>query len=208
MKIKVCGMREPKNIRLVSSLEPDYMGFIFYKNSKRYVGKNFITPEISKSVEKVGVFVNQKFQQVIDLAGIYQIGTLQLHGDESPQLCDNLREQFTIIKAFSMDENFDFKILDKYQNVVDYFLFDAKGLGYGGNGTSFDWNLLEAYDNEIPLILSGGIGLHNLNNLLEFIKKTSLNVAAIDVNSSFEISPGLKDIQKIKTAINLIKTNK
>lgn len=216
MKLKVCGMREPKNIAEVLELSPDYIGFIFYEKSKRYVGDTF-QPDLQavKGVQRVGVFVNHSLDFIFSQVVRYQLDMIQLHGDESAEFCAAVKspihrgardipKHVQTVKAFSVDENFDFQILEDYKPHCDFFLFDTKGKDYGGNGITFDWNILKQYDNTVPLLMSGGISLENVEELLQFIQETQLNVHAIDVNSRFEIEPGFKDIDKLKKLRNYI----
>ncbi len=194
-------MRDYDNIKAVAQLQPDYMGFIFYEHSKRLVGNEFVLPAIDKSIVKVGVFVNQNINQIEKIANNHGIKYLQLHGDETPEVCENLRGKgFSIIKAFSMESDFDFNKLKPYKAYINYFLFDTKGEGYGGTGKSFNWDLLKNYDQEMPFFLSGGI---SLNNADEALKIKGMNLHAIDVNSGFEVVPGLKDILKLKKLFEL-----
>ncbi|RRN77278.1 phosphoribosylanthranilate isomerase, partial [Pseudoxanthomonas sp. SGD-10] len=138
LKIKVCGMKYESNIKDIASLEPDLLGFIFYPKSKRFIGLDFdrtYLQDINKSIEKVAVFVNALQHEIVEFSRLYGISTLQLHGDESPDLCLNLKnEGFTVIKAFGVNEDFDFKLLNSYSDAVDYFLFDTKTTDYGGSG--------------------------------------------------------------------------
>jgi phosphoribosylanthranilate isomerase len=198
-KLKICGMRYADNVREVAALKPDYMGFIFYEKSKRFIGKNFnpaIIDSLPKETTPVGVFVNPSLDDIYEA---YDKGfmTVQLHGDESPDFCSELDAAACIssIKAFRIDENFDFKILKPYKSVCPYFLFDTQTEGYGGSGRKFNWRLLEKYDNEVPFFLSGGISLEDAE---EINKLEGLNIHAIDINSRFELNPGMKDVAKIK----------
>lgn len=203
MKLKVCGLRDKQNIEQVAQLQPDFMGFIFYPKSKRYVGDDFVMPEITNDIKKVGVFVNADFDKVFHTVVKYNLDAVQLHGDEDAYYCEDLFINFAqnlstknvmIIKAFGVDDNFDFSALEPYQSFCDYFLFDTKTKDYGGSGHQFNWNVLDKYDNKKPYFLSGGIGLDEMKNL----SKLKIPAFAIDVNSKFEIEPGLKDIEKIK----------
>ncbi|MCF1421176.1 phosphoribosylanthranilate isomerase [Mangrovimonas futianensis] len=200
MKLKVCGMKYGENIKAVSQLQPDYIGFIFYDQSARYFDGDI--PEISESIKKVGVFVNASMDEIITKINTYQLQAVQLHGDESPDLCNALKHQFPqleIIKVFSISNHFDFKKLQPYETYVDAFLFDTKGILPGGNGYTFDWNALEGYPSEKPFILSGGIGLDEVPQLKTFLKSPlSKHCLAVDINSQFEIEPGLKNVQKLK----------
>jgi phosphoribosylanthranilate isomerase len=194
MKLKICGMKYPDNITEVASLLPDYMGFIFWEKSARYF--NGIIPDLPKSIKKVGVFVNQSQEEIISRVSTYDLQAIQLHGHESVEFCQELKSKIDasieLIKVFSADENFDFEVLKPYESVCDYFLFDTKGKLPGGNGTTFDWKILNKYNSAKPFFLSGGIGLEELEIVKE-ISKTNLPIYAIDVNSKFEIEPGLKD---------------
>lgn len=200
MKLKICGMRSAENIQAVAELSPDFMGFIFYEKSPRSV-INALDKEtlesLPKSIKKIGVFVNASYEEIKKQLAEYQLDGVQLHGSESPELCLQIKqEDIFVFKAFSVDEHFDFDTTTPYKNTVDYFLFDTKGkTGYGGHGVAFDWNILEQYDNEIPFLLAGGVGLENID---EVKKRTHLNLLGIDVNSRFEIEPALKDVAKLK----------
>ena len=198
MKLKVCGMKYQDNILAVADLQPDYLGFIFYEKSTRYFqGK---IGEISKSIKKAGVFVDEEIDTVIDLIKSHALQAIQLHGNESPAYCDELKSHhIEVIKVFSILNEFDFNILKPYEHVCDYFLFDTKGKLPGGNGYGFDWSILNNYPSTKPFFLSGGIGLNEIENIKNFMKSESSKYCyAIDVNSKFEINPGLKDIEKLK----------
>lgn len=196
--IKVCGLRD--NIGEVLALKPDYVGFIFYPKSPRFVGKQFDMPTIDSSISKVGVYVNEEKEFVVDAVKSYQLDYVQLHGDEIPEVCEFLKSNgIGVIKAFRLDGAFDFKQLDAYKDMVDYFLFDTKTGKYGGSGKTFEWELLSNYKLDKEYFLSGGIGLENLDDL----KKINLEkVHAIDVNSRIEVSPGLKDVRLLKKLFN------
>mgnify|MGYP003608595783 CR=1 FL=1 len=194
MKLKICGMKYPENITEVGSLLPDYMGFIFWEKSARYF--DGIIPDLPKSIKKVGVFVNQSQEEILSKISKYDLQTIQLHGHESVEFCQELKNKIDpkieLIKVFSADENFDFEVVKPYESVCDYFLFDTKGKLPGGNGTTFDWRILKQYNSTKPFFLSGGIGLEEIEIIKE-ISKTNLPIYAIDVNSKFEIEAGLKD---------------
>lgn len=193
MKLKICGMKYPDNILEVSQLLPDYLGFIFYEKSSRYFDGEI--PKIPKSIKKVGVFVNQTSEEIISKIEKYDLDVIQLHGEETPDFCQNLRqEKVEIIKVFSVDDDFDFELLKEYENVCDYFLFDTKGKLHGGNGVTFNWEILKKYTSSKPLFLSGGIGIEEISK----IKTLNVPIYAIDVNSKFEIEPGLKDTTLLK----------
>ena len=205
-KLKVCGMKYPDNIRKLSELKPDFIGFIFYDKSKRFIGDrlNINKLNIDETIEKVGVFVNASIKYILDEVQKYGLNLVQLHGNESPEFCNELQQQnIKISKAFQVGEDFDFSELANYQAVCDYFLFDTKTTLYGGSGKKFNWQILEKYDNRKPFFLSGGIGLEDIG---EIRKLKNLNIYAIDINSKFEIEPGVKDIEKIrkfKEALNI-----
>lgn len=197
MKWKVCGMREVENIREVALLNPDYMGFIFYEKSPRNftTSKDIFPFDSLKNIKKTGVFVNASLTFIQERVALYQLNAIQLHGDETPEMCAAIQQQgLEVIKAFGIDEGFDFAHLKSFKKVCDYFLFDTKGISYGGNGKTFDWKLLEEYDNEVPLFLSGGLETEHLEKIKEL---SWLNIYALDINSRFEVSPGKKDLNKI-----------
>jgi len=194
MKLKICGMKYPENILEVGALLPDYMGFIFWEKSARYCNGN--VPELIKTIKKVGVFVDQSQEEILEKVEKHNLQAVQLHGHESVEFCSDLKEKLPkkieIIKVFSADENFDFESINPFENVCDYFLFDTKGKLPGGNGTTFDWSILKKYNSKKPFFLSGGIGMNELK-AIEEISKTNLPIYAVDVNSKFEIEPGLKN---------------
>lgn len=203
VKLKICGMRYPVNIQEVGALSPDFMGFIFYDQSPRFVSTGFRIPQgLLKQIKKVGVFVDDSFERVFDTVNKHKLDFAQLHGDETVIFCEKLRQaEIGVIKAFSIDEDFDFKRLDPYKKVCDFFLFDTKGKYRGGNATSFDWGLLQRYDQEVPFFLSGGVSLSNIEQALQL---KGLNLYGIDVNSGVELNPGVKDVDKIKELIKII----
>jgi phosphoribosylanthranilate isomerase len=191
MKLKICGMKYPDNILEVGALLPDYMGFIFWEKSARYF--NGTIPELIKTIKKVGVFVNESVDNIVEKVNQHDLQAVQLHGKESAVFCGELKNKLDpkieIIKVFSVGEDFDFEQLQPFEALCDYFLFDTKGKLPGGNGTTFDWNLLKKYKSDKPFFLSGGIGIEEI----AAIKDLKLPVYAIDVNSRFEIEPGLKN---------------
>ena len=195
MKLKVCGMREPDNIAALSALQPDYMGFIFWAPSSRYVSE--VTPVLDKSIKKTGVFVDASVDYIQSSISAHQLQAVQLHGEETPGYCQLLQGfGVEVIKAFSVKDAFDFSMLEAYENSCDFFLFDTKGALPGGNGYTFDWSLLKEYPSQKPFFLSGGIGLENTQEIKELLN-TDLPLYAIDVNSKFELAPGLKKIKDI-----------
>ncbi len=194
VRIKICGMKFPKNILEVGTLLPDFMGFIFWGKSSRYFEGEI--PMLPKSIKKVGVFVDESFEIVVSKIDKYKLDCIQLHGNESIEFCQKLKEiPIEIIKVFSIKDNFNFEILREFENVCDYFLFDTKGKLPGGNGTTFDWNLLKKYPSNKPFFLSGGIGIEEIN----LLKDMNLPIYGIDVNSKFETEPGLKKTELLKS---------
>jgi phosphoribosylanthranilate isomerase len=200
MKIKICGMKYPDNILEVGALLPDYMGFIFWEKSARYFDGTI--PELPKSIKKVGVFVNAPLDEILEKIKTHDLQAVQLHGDESVEFCELLKKKIPnltdVIKVFPILDTFDFEILNPYEKVCDFFLFDTKGKLPGGNGTTFDWSVLKNYSSTKLFFLSGGIGLEELDAVKEILK-TSLPIHAIDVNSKLEIEPGLKNINFVRT---------
>ena len=197
MKLKICGMKYSENILEVSQLLPDYIGFIFWKKSSRYFDSEI--PKINKSIKKVGVFVDATLEEIISKIKKYNLNAIQLHGNESAEFCKKLKQKnIEIIKVFSVNDDFNFSILEPFEKGCDYFLFDTKGKLPGGNGITFNWQILKKYKSTKPFFLSGGIGLHDIEN----IKKLNLPIYAIDVNSKFEIEAGLKNIELLKSFKN------
>lgn len=199
-------MKYPDNILEVGSLLPDYMGFIFWGKSARYF--DGVLPNLPQSIKKTGVFVNASQEDIVSKVSQYDLQAVQLHGHESVAFCQELQEKLAksieIIKVFSVDSTFDFDELKPFETVCDYFLFDTKGKLPGGNGTTFDWKVLQQYPSQKPFFLSGGIGLEEFD-LVNEIVKTDLPIYAIDVNSKFEIEAGLKnkeELHRFKQKIN------
>lgn len=205
MKLKICGLKFKDNIVQVAALKPDYIGFIFYPKSKRFVGEDFQMPALSPEIKKTGVFVNASPEYVKLKVEQYKLDMVQLHGDETPEYCQQIRSFVKVMKAFGIDEHFDFKALELYKNCCDYFLFDTKTSEYGGSGKQFNWDVLKKYDNSVPFFLSGGLGLEEIEKLQ--ITNYKLNIIAVDVNSRFEIEPGLKDVKKLKQVGILLQNN-
>jgi len=205
--LKICGITH--NIAGVAELQPDYLGFIFYDKSPR-----FFEGEISSlplGIKKVGVFVDEKVSKIIELCIKYSLDVIQLHGNETKEYVLDLQGYLTLYcpdvliwKVFSVDDNFDFGQLSVFEKKVDAFLFDTKGTEKGGNGYTFNWEILKNYPSKKPFILSGGIGLEEIAELKEFLK-TDLPIHAIDVNSKFEIEPGMKDVSALKKFICTMK---
>lgn len=207
-------MREPENIRQVAETGIDWMGFIFYAHSARSIdnGKWKIDNERKNSslnnfqLKRVGVFVNATPEEMMETAAHYRLDYLQLHGNESPDICFTLHKRgYAIIKAFSIATEEDLKPVADYEGRADYFLFDTKCSSYGGSGKQFDWSVLSAYKGQTPFLLSGGINPDSVEALRNF---SHPKLAGIDLNSGFETSPGMKDAEKLKTFIDKIKNKK
>lgn len=205
MKIKVCGLRNPENIKAIAALRPDYMGFICYDKSPRYVAlvSTDVLRSIPSEIVKTGVFVNETKEGIENAMVKFGLNAIQLHGDESPEFANAFRDKLTVIKAFGVDDNFDFGSLDAYADSVDYFMFDTKTLAYGGSGKTFNWDILDKYTLNKPFFLSGGISLDNLEQI-KTIKHPQFY--AVDLNSKFEIEPGLKDLQKLEQAFKILRS--
>jgi phosphoribosylanthranilate isomerase len=206
MKLKVCGLKHEHNIIEMAQLPIDYMGFIFYKKSPRFVAEHLsfdFARTIPKHIKKIGVFVNEPSYAILNTIAHYDLQMVQLHGDESPELCAELKPYVKVIKAFQIEDNFDFKQLESFLTVVDYFLFDSPTQNYGGSGISFNWQALKKYNYDIPFILSGGINEEHI----EVIKQLNIpQLFAIDINSKFETEPGIKNVEKIKHFILKLNT--
>jgi phosphoribosylanthranilate isomerase len=206
MKIKVCGMRDKANLAQLVELKPDFIGFIFYDKSPRFVGdlldENFVKG-IPKPIKKVGVFVNSNPDYILRIVKKYDLQFIQLHGHETPDFCRNLKSRgVNVIKAFSIDESFNFGTLNNYKPHCDYFLFDTKGQSLGGNGIAFDWKILERYQySDKPFFLSGGLSLENISQ----VKDLGIKVYGLDVNSKFETEPAIKDIEKLRQLIGIVR---
>ena len=202
MKIKVCGMRLASNIKDLGNLNIDFMGFIFYAKSSRNVERLPVI-KIPKKIKRVGVFVNASIEEIEQRAKEFSLNYIQLHGDESPEFCKKLQKKgYALFKAFAVDDAFDFKVLEAYEDCCAYFLLDAKGTSYGGNGIQFDWRILDQYTSKKPFFLSGGIDLKSIQSVLNLELP---QLYGIDVNSKFELSPAVKDILKVKELVTKIR---
>ncbi len=204
LALKVCGMKY--NTAEVAQLRPDYLGFIFYDKSPRNFEGHF--PKIDASIKKVGVFVDEKVELIVNTLEKYQLDVIQLHGHESHEICRLLKStEKKIVKVFSIKNEFDFTVLEPYEDVVDYYLFDTKGKLPGGNGYTFNWNVLKDYPSTKPYFLSGGIGLNEIEKIKEFIESLASKYCyALDVNSKFETEPGLKKINELKKFKTSLRT--
>lgn len=209
MRLKVCGMTKLEQVRQLDAMGVEFAGFIFYPKSPRYV-KKFNLSAIDLKREKlkinpVGVFVNEKSEEVLKIVDQYHLHMVQLHGDESPKYCEHISNHITTIKAFRIgpEENIEWKIFP-YIDVVDMFLFDTVGVNFGGTGQQFDWNLLGNARINKPFFLSGGIGPDDAEAVKTFAAGQK-NFFAADVNSKFEVSPGIKDMESVKRFVEQLK---
>jgi phosphoribosylanthranilate isomerase len=209
MIIKICGMRESTNIKEIAQLKPDWMGFIFYPKSKRYVGDRYDTDPILSLMPEIrttGVFVNEDIDLLLSTATKYHLDLIQLHGNESPSYCQRVTDKgLKVIKALGIYQNFKWNALEPYLPVCDYFLFDTSTKEYGGSGQKFDWNILTGYRYNKPFLLSGGIKPEDAGMICSL---SHPQFAGIDINSGFETEPGIKDPEKVKYFINEIRTSK
>jgi phosphoribosylanthranilate isomerase len=211
MRIKVCGMTKAEQVLQLDELGVEFAGFIFYPKSPRYVLSHMSKEQLKKikgkHINKVGVFVNtpvEEVLQMVDACGLYLV---QLHGDENPRYCEQIANYVTVIKAFRLREGEEILWRAKdYQEAADMFLFDTEGAGYGGTGKKFNWDLLKGGNVRKPFFLSGGIQPEDEALLKEFEKEpVAKDLFAIDINSKFELAPGLKDMDKIESFIKAIK---
>lgn len=207
MKIKVCGMKNAANMAAICQLDPDYMGFIFYPASTRFVGD--FGPELIPALDsltnivRTGVFVDESPDVILRLVKLWHLDAVQLHGAESPEICGELQNVgLEVIKAFGVDDGFEFNQLDKFEPFCDYFLFDTKTKQHGGSGRAFNWKVLANYRLSKPYFLSGGLGPENINDVQGLHDE---RLYAVDLNSKFEISPGIKDVKSLKQAFKQLK---
>lgn len=221
-KLKVCGLTQLAQIRELVALKIDFLGFIFYEKSPRYVLNHLNLDEISEINHqgKVGVFVNEDLEKIIEIAEKSDLNFIQLHGDESDdfilELRKKLKPEVGIIKVIRIGNQesevrskigkvFDSAQTDNQQPaMINYLLFDTDSKAFGGTGKSFDWNILNEIEIPLPYFLSGGISLENFHQL----KTINQQPFALDINSKFEIEPGIKDLEKIKEFINKYKSPK
>jgi phosphoribosylanthranilate isomerase len=193
LKIKICGMRDAENIKAVDALHPDYLGFIFYSISPRYIAPGSCLPDTK--AQKVGVFVNASMEEIIKTTREHGIATIQLHGNENTWFCCDLTDLgYKVIKAFRIDENVDIEYISEYQGCCEFFLYDTKAKAVGGTGKKFDWNILTELDPLGPFFLSGGIGPDDVATIKSLNLK---NLIGLDLNSRFELEPALKDVDKL-----------
>lgn len=208
MRVKVCGITQASQAIKIKEAGADFGGFIFYPPSVRYVYKSMSAAQIKKlrDINKVGVFVNAGVDTVlrtVDECGLYLV---QLHGDESPRYCEKISQYITVVKAFRIqpDDNIAWKIKDYYE-AADMYLFDTEGTNFGGTGKKFDWQLLKDMNINKPFFLSGGIAPDDVESIKAFMQQpVAKDLFAIDINSRFETTPGIKDIEKVRSFINSV----
>jgi len=195
LKVKVCGNTQSKNLKEVCNLQPDFIGFIFYDKSKRFVdSSDEIKQPLGVDAKRVGVFVNASEQEIVQKAEEFELDYIQLHGDETPEFCSKINQIKPVFKAFQVNNNFNFNILNIYLSSCYAFLFDTSSNQHGGSGKKFDWGLLQDYTLEKKFMLSGGIN----ENDAEIINNIDHpKMMGIDLNSKFETRPGIKDITKL-----------
>jgi phosphoribosylanthranilate isomerase len=200
MEIKVCGMRERDNCyQLVQEVNPDWMGLIFYPKSPRLVSAESTDWLVELPIKKVGVFVGEEQSEIRCKAALFRLSALQLHGGESVEVVKQLKKdtELEIWKVFGVGENLDWKLMEEFVPHVDRFLFDTATASKGGSGKTFDWKLLKDYPFEKGFFLSGGLRLEHATEILE-LGKDIPQLLGVDVNSGFEVAPGLKHIPDLK----------
>lgn len=207
MKIKICGMKNAENIHQILALQPDWIGFIFYPFSPRNVEED-LASEIQDFdwvlTNRVGVFVESDLPFILKKAELFNLTWIQLHGKYELSLIKELRQQFKIIKAIPVATTYDIQLAAEYQDEVDMILFDTKTPLHGGSGQRFDWGVLSAYKATVPFLLSGGLSPDCLEDLMHFEHPA---FEGIDLNSGFELSPGIKDISRLESFVSNLKFN-
>jgi phosphoribosylanthranilate isomerase len=212
MRVKVCGMTEIDQVRQLDAMGVDFAGFIFYPKSPRYVVRHLTGEQVKKArlrLGKVGVFVNATYDEVMKQVDSYGLDMVQLHGDETPRFCEQLSNYITVIKVFRLgeDDPIDW-IIRPYQESCDMFLFDTEGVGYGGTGKKFNWDVLKPSHIDKLFFLSGGIEPGDMDRLKQFEKEpVARKMFSIDINSKFEISAGVKDLKKVRAMVDGLKKN-
>lgn len=203
MRIKVCGMTEIDQVEKLADIGISFAGFIYYPKSPRYVFRHLTTSQIKRvnNINKVGVFVNASVEEVLHMVDECRLHIVQLHGDESPKYCERIADYVSVVKAFRISDNDSIEwMINPFMDVCDMFMFDTMGAGYGGTGKKFDWNMLKGSNIGKPFFLSGGIQPEDTSALLEFSNQpVAKAMFAIDINSKFETSPGIKDMHKVES---------
>jgi phosphoribosylanthranilate isomerase len=206
MRVKVCGMTQLEQVEKLHTVGATFAGFIFYPKSPRYVLRHLTTSQIKKenNINKVGVFVNASVDHILQMVDECRLHMVQLHGDESPKFCEKIADYISVVKAFRLSDNDHIEwMIRPYMNVCDMFLFDTEGAGYGGTGKKFNWSVLEGSVIGKPFFLSGGIQHNDTEKLKVFSQEPVANALfAIDINSKFEVSAGVKDMGKVEHFIS------
>lgn len=209
LKIKICGMTDVQNTKEICSYNPDFIGFIFYSRSLRFVGKNpdsALFSVVPDHIQKVAVFVNESYERMLDITQKYNFSALQLHGMESPEICKAFKlKGMTVIKVFPGDQVGNAQLLKEYEADVDYFLYDTPVKSFGGSGRKFDWSHLQDIEIKKRFFISGGIAAEDAESLLQL--ENPLLFAA-DINSRFETSPGIKDSRMVRSFVKKIRNEK
>lgn len=209
MRVKVCGMTQPDQVEALADQGVTFAGFIFYPKSPRYVFKHMNITQIRKvnNINKVGVFVNATIEEVLHLVDECRLSMVQLHGDEPPKYCEKIADYVSVVKAFRLSDNDSVEwMIRPYMDVCDMFMFDTMGAGYGGTGKKFDWSVLKNSTVGKPFFLSGGIDPGDEESLKAFAREpVAKALFAIDINSKFEVAPGVKDMEKVKEFVAHLK---
>ncbi len=209
MRVKVCGIANQEQLTALHTTGATFGGLIFYPKSPRYVLRHMTTSQVKKenNVNKVGVFVNASTEEVLQMVDECRLHMVQLHGDESPRYCEKIADYISVVKAFRISDtdNIGWRIKE-YMDVCDMFMFDTEGAGYGGTGKKFDWGKLHEVQIGKPYFLSGGIDPSDVDKLKAFAAlPEAKGLFAIDVNSKFEMTPGIKDLDRVKEFIDKLK---
>jgi phosphoribosylanthranilate isomerase len=206
IRVKVCGMVDPLNLKEVAESEPDFLGLIYYHGSPRYISKETepdLLENFPQGIKRAGVFLNENISEVLKISKRATLDLIQLHGNESPEYCSRLTASgYSVIKVFNIENGFNFETLTRYLRVCDFFLFDTKSNKQGGSGRKFNWHKLEEYSLDKPFFLSGGIGPEDAG-LVKSIRNKGLY--GVDINSRFETVTGIKDADLVRTFIEEIK---
>jgi len=209
MRVKVCGMTQMEQVEQLPGLGATFAGFIFYPKSPRYVFRHLTTTDLRKenNINKVGVFVNASVDEVVLMVDECRLHMVQLHGDETPRQCEKIADYVSVVKAFRISENDNIEwMIRPYMDSCDMFMFDTMGAGYGGTGKKFNWAMLQDVTVGKPFFLSGGIEPGDESNLLNFAEEpVGKALFAIDINSKFEVSPGVKDMGKVGAFIKQLQ---
>ena len=205
LRIKVCGLRDPDNIREVLKLKPEFIGFILHPGSRRYLGIDYrLEVDIPDHTKRVGVFVNSLIDEVVHWINRLDLDMVQLHGQEGPEYCREIKQMgIKVIKAFGIDASFEFDSLKKYASWCDFFMFDAKSELHGGSGQKFNWKILDNYVLDLPVFLSGGITADDAGTISALQKDW---LYAVDINSKFETAPALKDPKLLQSFFSQIRS--